>query len=214
MAHSSSSGSRKRSEQARAGRPAQKRAPVAPRRRRRSHRSLLPRLIVGAITLAVLAAIIVFVRATITGAATTGASQAAPDFTLATLSGTTFQLAAQQGHPVVLYFMATTCASCVQGSHNVAEALQSARATGAEVLAIDVNATDRPADLEAFIQSVGIPASAPIQWGIDTTGAITTAYQVQTLETTVVIDRHGQVAYRQDGSIPPDQLAQLLKNLA
>jgi peroxiredoxin len=214
MAQSSSSGSRRRSEQTGAGRPTQKRAPASSRRRRRSHRSLLPRLIVGAITLAVLVAIIVFVRANMTGAATTGQSATAPDFTLSTLSGTTFQLAAQQGHPVVLYFMATTCASCVQGSHNVAEALQSARATGAEVLAIDVNATDGPADLQAFIQAVGIPASTPIQWGIDTTGAITSAYQVQTLETTVVIDRHGQVAYRQDGSIPPDQLAQLLKHLA
>ncbi len=215
MAQSSSSGgSRKRSWQAGTGKPTQKRASAALRRRRRSHRSLLPRLIVGAVTLAVLVAIIVFVRANTSGAATTGQSATAPDFTLSTLSGTTFHLAAQQGHPVVLYFMATTCASCVQGSHNVTEALQSARATGAEVLAIDVNATNRPADLEAFIQSAGIPTSAPIQWGIDTTGAIASAYRVQTLETTVVIDRHGQVAYRQDGSIPPDQLAQLLKNLA
>ncbi len=214
MAQASSAGSRKRSGQAGAGRLPQKRAPARARRRQRSHRRLLPRLIVGTLTLAAVVAIIVFVRATLGGAATTGAGQAAPDFTIPTLSGTTFQLAAQQGHPVVLYFMATTCASCVQGSHNVAEALQSARATRAEVLAIDVNATDHPADLEAFIQSAGIPASAPIQWGIDTTGAITSAYGVQTLETTVVIDRHGQVAYRQDGSIPPDQLAQLLKNLA
>jgi peroxiredoxin len=208
MAQSSSAGSRKRSGQTGARRPSQKRPPAASRRRRRSHRRLLPRLIVGAVTLAALVAIIVFVHANTSGAAPTG-SQAAPDFTLTTLSGTTFQLAAQQGHPVVLYFMATTCASCVQGSHNVAEALQSARATGAEVLAIDVNATDRPADLEAFIQSVGVPASAPIQWSIDTTGAIASAYQVQTLETTVVIDRHGQVAYRQDGSIPPPDLTHL-----
>jgi peroxiredoxin len=215
MAQSSSPGSRKRPAQAGAGRPTQKRTPpTASRRRRRSRRSLLPRLIVGAVTLAVLVGIIALVRATITGSATSGQATTAPDFTVSTLSGTTFQLAAEFGHPVVLYFMATTCASCVQGSHNVAEALQSARTTGAEVLAIDVNATDRPADLEAFIQSAGIPASAPIQWSIDTTGAITTAYGVQTLETTVVIDRHGQVAYRQDGSIPPAQLAQLLKNLA
>jgi hypothetical protein len=37
---------------------------------------------------------------------------------------------------------------------------------------------------------------------------------VQTLETTVIIDTHGQVAYRSDGSIPPDQLAQVVRNLA
>jgi predicted transcriptional regulator len=76
-----------------------------------------------------------------------------------------------------------------------------------------VNPGDRPADLEAFVQSDGIPASASMQWGIDTGDAIASAYNVQSLETTVVIDTHGQVAYRSDGSIPPDQLAQIVKNL-
>ena len=214
MARSSSAGSRKRSKQTEAGRPTEKRTSAGSWRRQRFHRHLLPRLFVGAITLPVLVAIIVFVRANTTGAAPTGQSVTAPNFSVTTLAGTTFQLAAGLGHPVVLYFMATTCASCVQGSHNVAEALWSARATGAEVLAIDVNATDRPSDLQAFIQSVGVPASTPIQWGIDTTGAIASAYQVQTLETTVVIDRQGQIAYRSDGPVSPDQLAQIVRNLA
>jgi len=110
--------------------------------------------------------------------------------------------------------MATGCADCEPGSHDLAQALQSAKIRGAEALAIDVNSSDRPADLQVFIQGVGIPATVPIQWGIDTTGAIATAYGVQTLETTVVIDPHGQVAYRSDGSVPPEQLAQIVRNLA
>jgi peroxiredoxin len=194
-------------------------------------RSALPRLIVLAVTLALLVGVFALVHAndsasapvrsvsSSTGAQTTGASttsraSSTPDFTLPLLSGTSFHLASQQGHVVVLFFMAIGCAGCGPGSHDLAQALQSAKIRGAQALAIDLNTGDRPADLQAFVQSVGIPASAPVQWGIDTTGAIARAHNVQTLETTVVIDPHGQIAYRSDCSIPPEQLAQIVRNLA
>lgn len=137
----------------------------------------------------------------------------APDFTLALLSGAPFHLAAQRGHVLVLYFMATGCAGCEPGSTALAQALASAHIAGAEALAIDVSGSDQSADLEAFVQSLGIPASASVHWGIDTTGAITNAYHIQTLETTIVIDPQGQIAYRNDGSVPA-QLAQMVRSLA
>lgn len=149
-----------------------------------------------------------------TSAPTPGHVSTAPDFTLPTLAGTTFHLAAQRGHVVVLYFMATGCAGCEPGSTALAESLTSAHIQGAEALAIDVSGSDRSADLEAFVQSLGISASAPVQWGIDTTGAITTAYGVQVLETTVIIDPQGRVAYRNNGSVPSAQLTQIVRNLA
>jgi peroxiredoxin len=225
MAHSSSSALHKRPRATGGATSAQPRKPGASRSARRfRRRRLFARIAVLAVTLALLVGIIAVVRAaslstpsssttaTTTGPST-GQSQSAPDFTLPLLSGTTFHLASQQGHVVVLYFMSPTCATCAQGSRNLAQAAQSIRTEGAEVLAIDVNPGDRPADLEAFVQSDGIPASASMQWGIDTGDAIASAYNVQSLETTVVIDTHGQVAYRSDGSIPPDQLAQIVKNL-
>ena len=225
MAHSSPSASRKHSRTRGAGTPAPQRKPTASRsaRKRPRHR-LLPRLIVLAVTLALLVGVIAVVRvaslstpassntATTTGAST-GQAQGAPDFTLSLLSGTTFHLASQQGHVVVLYFMATGCVDCGPGSQDLAQTLLSAKVRGVEALAIDLNTGDRPADLQAFVQAVGIPASAPVQWGIDTTGAIATAYTVQALETTVVIDPHGQIAYRSDGSVSPEQLTQIVKNL-
>lgn len=178
-----------------------------------------------AVTLALLAGIIALVRAAslstpsssataTTSGSSTGGTSSAPGFTLPLLSGTTFQLASQQGHMVVLYFMSPTCATCAQGSRNLAQASQSVKTQGAEVLAIDVNPGDRPADLQAFVQSDGIPASAPMQWGVDTNDMIARAYNVQTLETTVVIGPRGQIAYRSDGSVPPVQLAQIVRNLA
>ncbi len=198
---------------------------------RSSLRNALPRLIVLAMTLALLVGVFTLVYANTstsapvrsvsistgahkTFAQTSSRASSAPDFTLTTLGGGTFHLASQQGHVVVLYFMATGCADCEQGSHALAQTLLSAKVRGAQALAIDVNPGDRPADLQAFVQGVGIPASAPVRWGIDTTGAIARTYNVQTLETTVVIDPHGQIAYRSDGSVPPDQLAQIVRNLA
>jgi peroxiredoxin len=226
MAHSSSSALRKRPRATGGATSAQPRKPGASRSARRfRRRRLFARIAVLAVTLALLVGIIAVVRAaslstpsssttaTTTGPST-GQSQSAPDFTLPLLSGTTFHLASQQGHVVVLYFMSPTCATCAQGSRNLAQAAQSIRTEGAEVLAIDVNPGDRPADLEAFVQSDGIPASASMQWGIDTGDAIASAYNVQSLETTVVIDTHGQVAYRSDGAVPPEQLAQIVRKLA
>lgn len=193
-------------------------------------RNVLPRIMVLAVTLALLVGVFALVhannsastparsvssstRTNTTGASTTSRASSAPDFTLPLLSGTTFHLASQQGHVVVLFFMATGCVGCEPGSHDLAQALQSAKVRGAQALAIDVNGSDRPADLQAFVQSLGIPVSAPVQWGIDITGAIASAYNVQALETTVVIDTHGQIAYRSDGSIPPDKLAQIVRKL-
>jgi peroxiredoxin len=140
--------------------------------------------------------------------------RAAPDFTLPTLAGVPFQLAAQRGHVVILYFFATGCAGCEPGSADLAQTLASSHLRGVEALAIDVNGTDRPSDLMVFVRSLNTPASASLQWGIDTTGAVSEAYGVQALETTVVIDPQGQIAYRSDGAISPAQLLQIVRKLA
>jgi peroxiredoxin len=140
--------------------------------------------------------------------------QEAPDFTLPTLGGGTFQLVAQRGHPVVLYFIATTCTTCAQGSQQLAQVMQTANVRGAQALAIDVNPGDRPADLQAFVQSVGQPASTTLQWGIDPNGTIATAYGLQTLETMVVTNTHGQIVARSNNPIPPARLTQLVRSAA
>lgn len=136
----------------------------------------------------------------------------APDFTLAPLEGGTFHLAAQLGHPVVLYFMATTCATCVQGSQQLAQTMQTAQVAGARALVIDVNAGDHAADLEAFAQVVGQPAATVLQWGIDSNHRIATAYGVQTLESMVVINAQGKMIANSGSSIAPAQLVTLLQS--
>jgi peroxiredoxin len=136
----------------------------------------------------------------------------APDFTLTLLSGGTFHLAGATGHPVVLYFMAPTCATCAQGSQQLAQVMQTAHVAGATALAIDVTPGDRPADLRAFAQSVGQPATTTLQWGIDTDGTIARAYGVQALETMVVINAQGQIIADSGSPIASAQLTALLKS--
>jgi peroxiredoxin len=135
----------------------------------------------------------------------------APAFSLPLLNGTTFSLSQARGHPVVLYFLAPTCASCAQGSQQLARVIQETRTTGAIALAIDVNSGDRPADLEAFVRTVGQPAASTLQWGIDTSGEIVSAYGIQTLESMVVISARGQVLMVSATPLSPAQLTALLQ---
>ena len=106
------------------------------------------------------------------------------------------------------------CASSLQGSQQIAQALTRNETAGTEALVIDANSGDRPADLSAFVKETGIAATTPIDFGIDTTGAILSAYQVQTLETTVVIDPQGHVATRHAGSFSSEQLVQIVRNFS
>jgi len=104
-------------------------------------RSVLPRIIVLAVTLVLLVGVFALVHANTstrtpvrsvsssTGAQTTGASTAsrassAPDFTLATLGGGSFRLASQQGH-VVLF--GTTVYTQVQGKRRRESSFTAAR---------------------------------------------------------------------------------------
>ncbi len=54
--------------------------------------------------------------ASTTQSAAPKASQAAPDFTFTTINGTTSRLSSYRGHPVVLWWIATWCTSCQDGT--------------------------------------------------------------------------------------------------
>src|SRR5712691_4109800 len=221
---------RRRDENVSAGKQAHQKQPPPSREARRPSRRVLPRMILLAVTLTLLIGFIALVRTATTGIPGSSASAPAgaqttsaqtpsraspvPDFTLATLGGGSFHLAGQRGHVGVLYFLESTCPSCVQESRDLVQALLSAKTAGAQALTIDVSPGDSFSDLEAFVQTVGVPATAPIRWGIDTNGAISSAYGVQNMGTTVVIDAHGRLAYQSNGPGPPAQLAQIVRKLA
>lgn len=118
----------------------------------------------------------------------------APDFGVATIDGEQFALAQQRGRPVLLFFMAAWCTTCIPVAQDIERLTKGQDAPrDLVVLVVGVDTTETPADLAAFRQRAGGPAR---HWAIDAKRQITKAYGVTALDTTVIIDRQGRVAYR------------------
>lgn len=121
---------------------------------------------------------------------------AAPDFTVPTLDGGTFTLsqALRQGRPVVLFFMAYWCGTCLPEARALAR-LHQELGDRVAILALDVDPTSTPEALAAFREAAGNP---DYLWGFDRDNQVVLAYRVTRLDTTVIIGPDGRVAYRDE----------------
>jgi cytochrome oxidase Cu insertion factor (SCO1/SenC/PrrC family) len=153
---------------------------------------VVPIVVVGLLVTAGL-----IVRNTLTSSASavtvhTSANPPAPSFSVATVNGPHFSLAAQRGHPVVLYFMAAWCTSCLPESQALGQ-LQQKYGDGVRIVLVDIDPKqDSPSALRSFVDRSSGPSR---YWVLDSGGTITTAFGVQTLDTTYVIDKQGGIAY-------------------
>lgn len=122
---------------------------------------------------------------------TASGAGAAPPFTVKTVDGGSFSLAAQRGKPVVVYFCASWCGTCVAGATNLGRF--HAAHPNVAVLALDVDpVNDSPAAVAQFRR--GIP-NATYPFAIDMGDTITRAYGVRSLEESVVISPTGTLAF-------------------
>lgn len=117
----------------------------------------------------------------------------APDVTATTLEGEQFSLAQQRGKPVLIFFMASWCTTCVPGAQDINQLTKTKDGQDLSLLVVDADAHDTPAALSAFRQQVGGPSK---YWAVDSKGQITQAFGVKALDTTILIDRQGHIAYR------------------
>ncbi len=115
-------------------------------------------------------------------------SGAAPDFTLTTFNGEQFRLSDQRGKVVVINFWASWCIPC----RDEAPALQATweRYKDKDVLFVGVDYADTDDNALAFIKEFGITYPNGPDVGIK----IFTAYRVQGVPETFVIDQQGNVA--------------------
>lgn len=127
----------------------------------------------------------------------------APDWSLGTLDGGQFRLTDHKGDVVVMYFMASWCGTCVPEAQALGELYQRYGEQGLTVVAINVEPEKKVSELSRFRQ---LANNAAYAWTFDTAFAVTQQYGVKALDTTIIIDRSGRIAYSDAYPTPLDVL--------
>jgi len=123
----------------------------------------------------------------------------APDWVLETLDKDVFQLADHQGKVVVMFFMASWCTSCVIEAQALAQLSDTYADQGLVVVAINV---EPQKNYEGLTQFRRIAGDASYVWAFDDQFVVSKRYGVNALDTTIIIDRGGRIAYT-DAFITP-----------
>lgn len=139
---------------------------------------------------------------------TGGAVATAPS--IETLDGERFDLSDKRGKVVALYFMAGWCGSCIPEARSWSELYPSYKDEGLEVLVVSADPNDSPQTIERFRRAGGI---GDLPWAIDRTGRFTRALGVRALDTTIILDRRGRVAYRDAVPTPEKKLREELEEV-
>jgi cytochrome c biogenesis protein CcmG, thiol:disulfide interchange protein DsbE len=130
---------------------------------------------------------------------------AAPDFELQDLNGTSVPLHSFKGQkPVLLYFWASWCPYCMAVRPAVINLRNGVDGKDLEILAINVGGGDSLAKVKKF-QEVH---PAPYTTVYDGDGKAVRAYRVQGIPHFVLIDKNGSVKYR-GSELPPDPMGLL-----
>jgi peroxiredoxin len=113
----------------------------------------------------------------------------APAIGLDLLGGGKATLASYLGRPVIINFWATWCVPCRQEMPELAAAWQARRASGLEVLAVNLTDQERLKDVAAFVAELALPF--PVL--LDKRGRVRERYDLVTLPTTYFVDSVGVV---------------------
>jgi peroxiredoxin len=123
-----------------------------------------------------------------------GSQLLAPDFTLKTRDGTSWQLSAQRGKVVVMNFWSVTCLPCIEELPSLERLAHiAAQRSDIEVVAIS-------ADTDQESVSKAIPANSPLRILFDPERTvITEKYGSKLFPETWVVDKQGIIRLRVDG---------------
>jgi hypothetical protein len=116
----------------------------------------------------------------------------------------------QRPQPVLLFFMATGCASCVADASAITSALSGTPPV--VVLAVDLVGTDSPTDLSQFLEGAGL-RRFPFVWTVDRGGQLAQRYGIQALGEVVGV-AGGRVLFHDAPGVAPEQLRRQLRGLS
>ena len=146
---------------------------------------------IGRRLLAMLGLAVMAAAATIAaGAAAAGLiGQQAPDFALPAVAGSNVRLSEYRGQAVIISFWSSRCSVCARQLTLLDRLYSTYRSSGLVVLAVSVD--DQPLHAEQYARdhAAGFPLL------LDTAKAVSRAYTIDRLPSTVLIDRSGIVRY-------------------
>ena len=134
----------------------------------------------------------------------------APDFTVKTLDGSDFTLSEQRGKVIILFAMAAWCPTCAPEAQALARIYGEYRDRGVEVLILDVWQGETEEQLLQFKNSV---QGGDHLRAIDRENRWALAYEIKILDTTVIVDRQGRIAYRDESSTSYQKLKEEVESL-
>lgn len=129
-------------------------------------------------------------RAAMPGAAAVGSlGHAAPDFVLPAALGNNVRLSEYRGQPVILSFWSSRCSLCARQLAALDRYYGTYRSSGLIVLAVGVDDDAQHAQDYARAHTTAFPLL------LDQAKAVSRAYGIERLPTTVLIDRGGVVRF-------------------
>lgn len=114
----------------------------------------------------------------------------APQVSATSLDGEAVRLPA--GKPSVAFFFASWCGSCIPEAAALGE-LHRELGDDVDIVAVSIDPGDTPETIGQFLEAAGSPGYSVVH---DLTDSIRAAYEVASLDVTVITDAAGKVAYR------------------
>ncbi len=132
----------------------------------------------------------------------------ATDFSLQTTSGETIKLSQFKGKVVILQAMASWCPSCKLQAQQIKPVYDKFAGNGLVVISLDIQ-SERSSlqDLRNFKNNFGG------DWYFGFYPEFINQYGIRSLDSTVIIDRSGNMAYRDDKITTTDELEKIIQNL-
>jgi len=124
-----------------------------------------------------------------TAALAASSSGPAPGFTLSGRGGKSIDLSQFKGQVVMINFWASWCGPCREEMPLLEDIYKKYKPMGFTMLAVNVEPNTKDAD--AWLAKLAKPVSFPIAYDVDS--KVSKLYKVETMPSTVIVDRKGNV---------------------